>query len=82
MIQHFLFIFTLFLVYVQSLKLSQVGKNDWNFQNIGAIIHASIKYDKIYFLSEKKLYGSLSKINGIYSVYIGNIISRTLIDQS
>jgi hypothetical protein len=56
-----LFCFTLTL----ALKKSSIGKNDWSYQNVGELTHASfVRPDKILFVSDKKVYGALTKDTG------------------
>lgn len=60
-----LLLFILCLTSILAIKKSNTGKNDWAYRNIGELKHVSFsKPDRIFFLSERGVYGALSKETG------------------
>lgn len=50
---------------VEALKKANIGKNDWAYQNVGELTHASfVRPEKILFISERRVYGAIAKDTG------------------
>ena len=47
-----LFIVSILVVLSQSLKLSEIGRNDWHIENIGELTFVQLVQNKLFYLTE------------------------------
>ena len=59
-----LFIVSILVVLSQSLKLSEIGRNDWHIENIGELTFVQLVQNKLFYLTEQNVLGHLKVESG------------------